>query len=160
MPSRPFTLRNLLLVLAAWIVVTVIFLIVRAPYAAGQRLECVRYVIGLVTKHVQDHGGQWPKGWDEVEQVRPPSGTPDRPCEWPDIRMNVRVDFGVDPAALLKQGPEAFDAIRPKGGSCDDYTEDVENLLAAIRSAQKAKEAEKDKTGDEGKVTASKTSAP
>ena len=156
MPSRPFTLRNLLLVLAAWIVVAVIYLIVRAPYAARHRLECVRYVIGLVTKHVKDHGGQWPKGWEAVERVRPPSGAPDRPCEWPELRLNVRVDFGVDSAALVEQGPEAFQAIRPRG-SCDDFTEDVENLLAAISAARKAKDAEKP---NEGKVTASKTSGP
>jgi len=172
MASRPFTLRNLLLVLGVWIVVMVIWLIVRAPFAAGQRLECVRYVILMVTQHVKDHGGQWPKNWGQVERANPPSGTPDRPFEWQKIHLNVSVDFGVDSAALVEQGPEAFNAIRPRGGDCGDYTEDVQMLLTAIDAARKAKEAkeakeaekaEKDKTpekADEDKETSSGTSEP
>lgn len=160
MPSRLFTLRNLLLVLAAWIVVAVVSLVAYAPYAAEHRLECVHYVMGLVTEHVRAHGGKWPKNWEAVERVYPPSQTGDRPCEWPQIRQNVEVDFRADPAALVEQGPEAFQAIRPKG-RCGDYTEDVEALLAAIRSVQKAKTPEKPETPgqpDEGKVSASGSS--
>ena len=159
MPSRLFTLRNLLLVLAVWIVVAVIVIAVRAPYVARHRLECVRYVILLVNQHVKDQGGQWPKSWEAVERVRPPSGAPDRPCEWPEVRQNVEVKFGVDPAALAKQDPETFQAIQPRG-NCGDYTEDVEMLLAAIRSARKAKEAEKGDEGKEGEVSPSEASGP
>jgi hypothetical protein len=159
MPSRRFTLRNLLLVLAVWVVGAVIFLIIQAPYAAGRRLECVRYVIRVVSQHVKDHGGQWPKNWQALERVRLPSGAPDRPGDWQVIHQNVRVDFGADPAVLLKQGPEAFQAIRPKGGSCGDYTEDVQTLLAAIRAGQEAKEAKNAEKGPEGNVTTSGTSS-
>ncbi len=133
MATPRFTLRNLLLVLAVWVVIAVVFIIARAPVVARQRLECVRYVIQVVNRHVIDSQGEWPHKWAELEAVRMPKDAPALPCSWPQIRSNVRVIFTADPAKLAVQSAAEFEAIQPMG-RCGEHTEDVEQLLKTLQS--------------------------
>jgi hypothetical protein len=134
--------RHVLLFLLVWVAIAVVFVVVRAPFVARQRLECVRYVIWVVNQHVVDSQGEWPEKWAELEAVRMPKDVPPRPCPWPEIRSNVRIDFKADPAALSVQSAAEFEAIRPVG-RCGEYAEDVEKLLETLQSLCQPKPTDK-----------------
>ncbi|HOM18145.1 MAG TPA: hypothetical protein PLQ00_12515, partial [Thermoguttaceae bacterium] len=132
--GRLFSYRVLILILIGWVVLFGIWRVVQAPREAKARLVYIRHVLAVVAQYAREHGGAWPRSWEDIEKTRPPKDAPTREIVWPEVRGHVKVDFQADPRKLLEAGPEQFDAIAPRG-ACGDYRADVEQLLQAIRES-------------------------
>jgi hypothetical protein len=138
MPSRLLRARTLFLGLVVWIAIFAVFVAVRAPRVRAMRCKYMCHVILLVDQYIKDRGGEWPARWADLEKAEVPPDAPPRPGSWPEVRDQVAIDFKADPAALARQTPEEFTAIRPRG-DCKDYREEVETLLATLRRTYPSK---------------------
>jgi hypothetical protein len=117
---------------AIGIVAAMVILGVSSSIRAEKNLHSTIFVIRLVEQFVAEER-RWPRSWAELESVSFPSDAP-RPgngelsvimiggqhgYEWPaaskDLQSRVAIDFSADPAALARQDPMSFAAIKPIG---------------------------------------------
>ncbi len=93
-----------------------LYLGISSSLHAEHVLHAALLTVGLLDEYVDQHDGQWPRGWAELE------GLPRREWamfEWPkdsrEVQRYVTVDFAADPKRLAKQSVDEFDAVRPVG---------------------------------------------
>lgn len=113
-----------------WVAVTSLY--------AEENLHATLFTICVVEQFVGKNG-RWPSSWKELEQIPMPSDPPSpgyKPGPWPNgieiiriggahgyawpsespqIQKRVGIDFSADPAAIARQDPEDFSAIKPIG---------------------------------------------
>ncbi len=159
MAKRRLSFRILVGVLIVWAAAFGVWRLIHAPREAKARLADLRHVLAMVAQYAREHQGAWPQSWEEIEKTNPPEDAPPRQGTWPEVRNHVKVNFQVDPKALVKAGPEQFSAIAPKG-SCGDYRADVERLLLAIQEGLQSAGVSTPKPAPVASETAAKVSTP
>jgi hypothetical protein len=102
---------------------------------AEETLGAYRLVLDVVTTHVRDGGGTWPRSWEELYGVTPS----DRylTWRWPEdahrIRKRVEIDFTLTPADVASMDAESFSAIRQLGPNYGPEPAQISALLEAVR---------------------------
>jgi hypothetical protein len=127
------------------------YLGISSSIRAEENLHSTIFVVRLVEQFVVEQK-RWPRSWEELESLPFSSDTP-RPGNgelsvvriggqhgypWPaasnDLQRRVAIDFAVDPAAVARQDPMTFTAIKPIGPYYEyrDYGF-VQSLQATIK---------------------------
>jgi hypothetical protein len=87
-----------------------------ASLHAEHVLHAALLVVELLQEHVEQHDGEWPRSWGDLEALPPRRwGMFEWPKDSHDIQRYVAVDFSVDPMWLAMQTVDQFDAVRPIG---------------------------------------------
>ena len=122
---------------------------------AEENLHATLFTIRLVEQFVAEQG-RWPRSWGELEAMPVSGDAPpplqgeisalriggqrgyDWPAASPEIQRRVAIDFAADPAAIVRQDPMDFTAIKPIGPYYEyrDYGF-VASLQATIRRSIK-----------------------
>jgi hypothetical protein len=83
---------------------------------AEKTLHAFRMVVNLVSTHVKNTSGQWPRSWDDLRRL---STSGAAGWQWPrDIEKTqerIEIDFSATCAEVGKEDPENFRAIRQLG---------------------------------------------
>jgi hypothetical protein len=89
---------------------------ITASAHAEHVLHAALLTIELLHDHVTLHDGKWPRGWSDLEDLRPRRWAM---FHWPEdssrVQQYVQVDFSADPQRIAEQSVEEFDAVRPIG---------------------------------------------
>jgi hypothetical protein len=91
-----------------------------------------RFATDMTRQYVDQHNGQWPRSWEDLDTIEPPiaNGSPIN-----SFRQRLHFDFDADPAQLARQKASEFTAIRPIGWLSPEYRDywQVEALLETLR---------------------------
>ncbi|QDS98637.1 hypothetical protein [Adhaeretor mobilis] len=121
-------------ILAATIAVALLVAIGIAVKAALFALDCehslhaMHNVLTACRAYVEEHEGNWPKSWDELQPLYTYEG--DVAAE---TKERIAVDFGADPAELATQSIESFTGIRPKGPIFEAYDGRLQELIDLLK---------------------------
>lgn len=131
-----FSLRGLLILIliAALAGGYCLYLGISTSLHAERGLHAALLTVELLTDYVQQHEGQWPRSWSDLEDLPPREKVYKWPADSLVVQQYVTVDFSTDPQRLAKLNSAEFDAVRPIGPyyPFNDYGA-VEALLTAIR---------------------------
>ena len=78
---------------------------IRTSLTAERHLHAMRNAIGACYAYVEEHEGEWPRSWFDVEPLFPDDRAWVR-------RVTIHIDFNADPAELAQQDWQSFTGIR------------------------------------------------
>jgi hypothetical protein len=135
--------RHLLILIVCFVafILCVVLLFVAAgihkSLEAEKTLHAYDIVIQVVEQSVLQHGGQWPRSWQELEtihQIEPSAG-----WKWPDdraeIAKRVQVDFTLSSEQVVKMSPTSFSAIVQFGPSFPPQEFRIAALIETVRKS-------------------------
>jgi hypothetical protein len=102
-------------------------------------LHAISATMQIVEEHIQEHDGDWPRSWEELDKIAAASSMPGR-FNLEDVKKRVEIDFGARLEDLAGQDDKSFKAIRPIG-PCYTHDHYVNSLLQTIRAAARAEKA-------------------
>ncbi len=106
----------ILVVVAALVLGFCVYSGISTSLHAEHVLHAALLTIQLLDEYVDQHEGDWPSSWAELEELPNREGGM---YEWPadslEVQQYVSVDFSADPERLLRQKVGEFDAVLPIG---------------------------------------------
>ena len=149
MKYRRKKLTTVLIVLAAAFATVLAGVVVVVIYVSHVMLDMERrshatVVLGWVVAAYIDESGEWPRNWDDLEDIK---GIHSGPVEWPKddeyVKDNVAIDFDVtvDEVAVLDY--DDIMCIRPLGNAYSFYRH--HGFVPLLRAAREAVAGERPK---------------
>ena len=109
----------------------------RTSLHAERTLHAYYLVLDLVGTYVDEHDGQWPGSWEELEQVRPPRSHGG--WQWPndrdEIARRVRVDFGLSSQQVAAMTPASFSGVEQSFPNYGTNESRIGELIERVRTA-------------------------
>jgi hypothetical protein len=84
-----------------------LYYLVRQADEAIRDAYSVEWVAGMIIEYLESHGGDWPRGWDDLREPYEASvrKAGSRPWTFDELRSLVDVDWQADPGRLAEALP-------------------------------------------------------
>jgi hypothetical protein len=104
---------------------------------AERNLQAYIAGLNLVGRYVDANDGNWPRSWNDLQEVYDKSGPAER---FENIKNRVSIDFNFDATTIRGLTTQTFKAVEPKL-PCYEYEQDRQGLIDILWRHLSAKEA-------------------